>query len=707
MNLSICSNLKFAICILQFAIITNTLAILSAPVKGDEGMWLFTNPPNKILKEHYNFTATPEWLKHVQNASVRFNAGGSASFVSADGLVMTNHHVGADALQKFGSKEHDYLKEGFYAKKRDEEIKCADQELNVLISIEDVTARINAAVPPDSDMASAEKARRAAMNTIEKESMDKTGLRSDVIPLYHGGEYHLYQYKKYTDVRLVFAPEQDAAFFGGDPDNFEYPRFDLDICFFRVYEDGKPAKIDHYLKWSAAGAKDNELVFVSGNPGRTDRLDTSAHLEFIRDRAMPYLLNRLRRREVLLSVYSDRSAENARRAKEDLFGVQNSRKARLGMLAGLQDPAVMDPHKTAEQALRQAVMKDPQLEKSCGNAWTTVAESIKVWEPIYKDFDLLEKGSAFDCRLFKIARTLVRLSAENALPNADRLREFRESNLDSVKLELFADTPIYKDLETLQLADALSYFIETAGYDNKLAKEVLAGKSPEERAAALVQGTQLQDVAMRKILAEGGQKAIEASTDPMIALARLVDAPARDVRKIYEQQVEEPQRQAYGKISKARFALYGADIYPDATFTLRLAYGTVKGYKQAGETIPPWTIMRGAYQRSEEHNNLPPFNLPQRWLDQKNKLNLDTPFNFVSTVDIIGGNSGSPVINRNAELVGIIFDGNLPSLVWDYVFNDVQGRAVSVHSSAIIEALQKVYNAQPLADELIKGRLPR
>jgi hypothetical protein len=707
MNLSICSNLKFAICILQFAIITNTLAILSAPAKGDEGMWLFTNPPNKILKEHYNFTATPEWLKHVQNASVRFNAGGSASFVSADGLVMTNHHVGADALQKFGSKEHDYLKEGFYAKKRDEEIKCADQELNVLISIEDVTARINAAVPPDSDMASAEKARRAAMNTIEKESMDKTGLRSDVIPLYHGGEYHLYQYKKYTDVRLVFAPEQDAAFFGGDPDNFEYPRFDLDICFFRVYEDGKPAKIDHYLKWSAAGAKDNELVFVSGNPGRTDRLDTSAHLEFIRDRAMPYLLNRLRRREVLLSVYSDRSAENARRAKEDLFGVQNSRKARLGMLAGLQDPAVMDPHKTAEQALRQAVMKDPQLEKSCGNAWTTVAESIKVWEPIYKDFDLLEKGSAFDCRLFKIARTLVRLSAENALPNADRLREFRESNLDSVKLELFADTPIYKDLETLQLADALSYFIETAGYDNKLAKEVLAGKSPEERAAALVQGTQLQDVAMRKILAEGGQKAIEASTDPMIALARLVDAPARDVRKIYEQQVEEPQRQAYGKISKARFALYGADIYPDATFTLRLAYGTVKGYKQAGETIPPWTIMRGAYQRSEEHNNLPPFNLPQRWLDQKNKLNLDTPFNFVSTVDIIGGNSGSPVINRNAELVGIIFDGNLPSLVWDYVFNDVQGRAVSVHSSAIIEALQKVYNAQPLADELIKGRLPR
>jgi hypothetical protein len=702
-----CGNLKFALCISQFAIVACLLAGISTLVKGDEGMWLYNSPPNKILKERYNFTAAPEWLKHVQLASVRINKGGSASFVSGDALVMTNHHVGADALQKFGSKEHDYLKDGFYARTRDEELKCADQELNVLVSIDDVTPRVNAAVPAGADMAAAEKARRAVMNTIEKESTDKTGLRSDVITLYNGGEYQLYRYKKYTDVRLVFAPEQDAAFFGGDPDNFEYPRYDLDICFFRVYEDGKPARIDHYLKWSAAGPKDNELVFVSGNPGKTDRLDTAAHLEFIRDRAMPYLLTKLRRREVLLSVYSQRSEENARRAKDDLFGVQNSRKARLGMLAGLQDPAVMDPHKAAEQAFRQAVMKDPQLEKSCGDAWDIVAESLKVWEPVYKDFDLLEKGSAFDCRLFRIARTLLRLCEENAKPNADRLREFRESNLDSLKLELFADTPIYKDLETLQLADSLSYFIETAGYDNKLAKEVLSGSSPVERAAALVQGTKLEDVAVRKKLAEGGQKAIEASNDPMIRLARLVDAPARDVRKIYEQQVEEPQRQAYGKIAKARFALFGKEIYPDATFTLRLAFGTVKGYSQAGKTILPWTTMGGAYQRSEEHGNEPPFNLPRRWLEQKGKLNLDTPFNFICTNDIIGGNSGSPVVNRDAELVGIIFDGNLESLVWDYVYNDVQGRSLAVHSSAIIEALQKIYNAQDLANELTSGHLPR
>ena len=700
-------NLKFAVCILQFAMLAIPLAVMSTSVNADEGMWLFNNPPNKILKQRYNFTATPEWLKHVQLSSVRFNAGGSASFVSADGLVMTNHHVAADALQKLGSEQHDYLQKGFHAKTRDEELKCADQELNVLVSIEDVTARVNAAVPAGADMATAQKARRAIMNTIEAESLKETGLRSDVITLYNGGQYDLYRYKKYTDVRLVFAPEQDIAFFGGDPDNFEYPRYDLDISFFRVYEDGKPAKIDNYLKWSPAGAKDDELVFVSGNPGKTDRLDTTAHLEFIRDRALPYLLGRLYRREVLLATYSDRSAENARRAKDELLTVQNSRKARLGMLAGLQDPAVMDPHRTAEAKFRQAVTENPQLKKDCSDAWTEVDESLKIWRPIYVDLDLLERGSAFDCRLLRIARTLVRLADETAKPNPERLREYRESNLDSLKLELFADTPIHKDLETLKLADSLSFFLEKAGADEKLAKEVLDGRSPRERAAVLVQGTRLEDVALRKKLAEGGVEAIKQSDDPMIRLALLVDPPARAVRKIYEEQVEEPQRQAYGKIAKARFALYGADIYPDATFTLRLAFGTVQGYKQAGESIPPWTTIAGAYKRSAEHDNQPPFNLPQRWMDQRSKLNLETPLNFICTNDIIGGNSGSPVFNRQAELVGIIFDGNLESLVWDYVYNDVQGRSLAVHSSAIIEALKKVYDAQDLADELTGGHLPR
>ncbi|MGW8257034.1 MAG: S46 family peptidase, partial [Thermoguttaceae bacterium] len=548
--------------------------------------------------------------------------------------------------------------------------------------------------------------RRAVMNAIEKESTDRTGLRSDVITLYHGGAYHLYRYKKYTDVRLVFAPQQDIAFFGGDPDNFEYPRYDLDICFFRVYENGRPAKITDYLKWNPSGPKNDELVFVSGNPGRTDRLDTVSHLEFIRDRVMPNVLDRLYRREVVLAVFSQRNAENARRAKDDLFYVCNSRKARLGMLDGLQDPTLIRSRRAAEDALRNAVMNNPQLRASCADAWNSVDNTLKVYDSILGNYVLLEQWPMFQCKLFKIARTLLRMSEETAKPNADRLREFRESNLESVKQELFADTPIYKDLEAVVLADYLSYFLENSSPDDPLAKELLAGLSPRQRAAQLVQGTSLQDVALRKKLAAGGLKAVNSSTDPMIIMVRLLDGPARRVRKNYEQQVEEPLRQAYAKIADARFKLYGTNVYPDATFTLRLAFGQVKGYEEQGKTIPPWTIIAGAYQHAEQHNNQPPFQLPELWLKRKDQLNLDTPMNFVSTVDIIGGNSGSPVINRDAELVGLIFDGNIQSLVWDYCFNDVQGRAVAVDSSVIIEALQKVYDAQALADEILNGRLP-
>jgi len=671
----------------------------------DEGMWLFNNPPRQLLKERYDFAPSDDWYLHLQRASVRFNSGGSGSFVSADGLVMTNHHVGADCLQKLSTKERDMIELGFYAKTPEEEVRCLDLELNVLQSIEDVTGTINAAVTPGMSGAEANQARRAAMNNVEKESLDATGLRSDVVTLYHGGLYHLYRFKKYTDVRLVFAPEKAIAFFGGDPDNFEFPRYDLDICFFRVYEDGKPARIEHYLKWSPTGAAEGDLVFVSGHPGRTDRLDTMAHIQFLRDKTFPNAMRKLFRREVILSAYSAASRENARRAQDDLFGIQNSRKARMGMLAGLQDPAILARKQAEEDKLRKAVEENAaKLKEPIGDPWSEVAKALETWDGIYCDQDLLENAAAFNSKLFHIARTLVRLADESAMPNAQRLREYRESNLESLKFELFSEAPIYDDMETLTLADSLTMLVETKGMDNPLVQKILAGRSPREQAARLIEGTKLRSVEVRKELAQASPQALRESQDSMIQLALLVDAPAREVRKVYEEQIEEPMRQAYAKLADARFALYGTEVYPDATFTLRLAFGLVKGYEEAGRHVRPFTTMAGLYERSKEQGNVYPFELPQRWIKRKGKLDLDTPFNFVSTADIIGGNSGSPVVNRNGEFVGIIFDGNIQSLILDFIYTEDQARAVSVHSAAILEALKKVYSADRLAKELVAGQ---
>ena len=661
-------------------------------------MWLFNDPPRKLLKDKYGFDATDAWLEHVQKSSVRFNSGGSGSFLSPDGLVMSNHHVGADSLQKMGDKDHDYLRTGFYARTFAEEKRCHDLELNVLISIEDVTERVNAAVKADMPPEQAFAARRAIMAQIEKESLDKTGLRSDVVTLYQGGKYHLYRLKKYTDVRLVFAPEQQIAFFGGDPDNFEYPRFDLDICFFRAYENGKPAKIEHYFKWSPAGAAENELVFVSGHPGRTSRLLTMSELEYARDRQLPFRLRQLYRAEVLLTSYSARSAENMRRAKEDLFGVQNSRKALKGRIAGLLDPALMDKKRADEQKLRDAVARDPKL-KDAVDAWDRISQAQKVIADNAVNYNLLEAGVAFNSDLFGVARTLLRAGDEFPKPNTERLREFVESGRESLEFQLFSEKPIYDDLEILTLADSLTFLAELKGSDDALVRKILAGKSPSERATELVKGTKVRDVELRRKLYKGGASAVQTAKDPMIELARLVDTEARSLRKILETQGEIKQ-QAHAQLGKARFAVYGTSNYPDATFTLRLAYGTVKGYQEEGKAIPHQTTMAGLYERAAQQNYSPPFDVPDTWLKRKRSLNLSTPFNFVSTADIIGGNSGSPVINKNAELVGIIFDGNIQSLVLDYSFADEQARAVSVHSSSIIEALRKVYRAPKLADEL-------
>jgi len=684
------------------------LAGLSDRAFGDEGMWLYNAPPTKQLKEKYNFEPSKPWLDHLQKSSVRFSSGGSGSFVSADGLAITNHHVGADALQKFSDEQHNYLRDGFYARTRTEEKKCVDLELNVLMSIEDVTARVNGAVKPDMTSEKASDARKAVIAAIEKESKDKTGLRSDVITLYQGGAYHLYRFKRYDDVRLVFAPEQQIAFYGGDPDNFEYPRFDLDICIFRAYENGQPAKIENYLKMNPRGPADDELTFVSGHPGKTDRQLTVDELADMRDRFLPYVIGMFKQREVLLHSFGERSFENERRVREDYYGVTNNRKRYDGYLAGVLDPEVWKALQTREQKLRDAISRDPKLTSTMaayGRIKKAQAEIVKNAR-VYNYFEMerprttfYREPRAFYSTLFKYARLLVRAADERTKPNGDRLEEFRDSSRESLELNLFSTEPVYEDVELLTLTDSFTDLAGAFGASDSHVKMVLGDKSPVERASQLIKGTRLKDVAFRKKLYAGGKAAIDAAHDPMIDLARAIDSTARQAKKVFETQ-EEIKQQAYAEIAKARFAIEGTSNYPDATFTLRLSYGTVRGYEENGRQVPAFTNFQGMYDRAAKHQNKEPFDLPQRWIDKKEKLALTTPFNFVSDADIIGGSSGSPVVNKAGEFVGIIFDGNIQSLVLDCIYTDKQARAVSVDSAAIIEALRNVYDAQPLVDEL-------
>ena len=674
------------------------------PVYSDEGMWLFTNPPRDLLQKKYNLELSDAWLERVQKASVRFNNGGSGSFVSPDGLVLTNHHIGQDSIQKLSTKERDLIHDGFFARNRDEELKCPDLELNVLLEIEDVTARVNAAVKRGATPAEAAAARRAVTADIEKESTEKTKLRSDVVTLYHGGLYHLYRYKKYTDVRLVFAPEQAIAFFGGDTDNFEFPRFNLDVAFFRVYEDGRPVKTPHYLKWSPAGPVEGDVVFVSGHPGTTNRLETLTRLVARRDRGHPYTLNRLRNAEAALLQFSERGPENARQAHTDLHRVANARKAFAGQYQGLLDRTILARKAAEEDHLRATIAKDPEKANNYGDAWKRIADVQAKYAAFDREYALSEVGDAFDSRLFRIARHLVRLADEKPKPNAERLREYRDSALASLELQLFSPAPVHPELERTKLAASLTFLAEVLGGDHPLVVQALGGKAPAVRAAELVAGTKLADPAERRRVAAAGKEARAESTDTMLNFARLVDDAARAVRKRFEEEVEEVERQAYGQIARARFELYGTSIAPDATFTLRLAFGVVKGYRVDGEDLAFHTTFGGAFERAERQRHKEPFVLPKRWTEAKGKLDAKTPFNFVSTADTIGGNSGSPVINRAGELVGVNFDRNRHGLVRNFVYTEEQARHIAVHSRGILEALGRLYGAEQLVQELTGGK---
>jgi Peptidase S46 len=686
-----------------FSVLLAIVFLFSTFSRADEGMWLYNAAPKDKIKAKYGFELTPAWLDHVRLSSVRFNNGGSGSFVSADGLTFTNHHVGAGCVQQLSTEGHDYIKTGFYAKTQAEEAKCPNLELNQLVGIEDVTDKINAGVKTGMSAAAAGQAQRAAMSQVEKDCSATTGLRCDVVIFYSGQIYNLYKYKKYTDVRLVFAPEFDIAFFGGDPDNFTYPRYDLDISFFRVYENDKPAHLDHYLQWSRSGVKDGDLIFVSGHPGSTGRQLTMAQLEFMRDVQYPMILKLFARRIALLKNFSKESEENARIAKQDIFGLQNSQKAITGYQSGLLDKSILDT-KSADEAKLRAAFKADSRNAGASDPWDEIAQAIKLQQSIFAELTYLERMRGFSGHLAQSARNLVRVAVEKPKPNQERMREFRDSNLPSFEQQLFSTEPIYKNLETALLTDSLSEMQDSLGKDNSDVQKVLQGKTPADAAKDLIGNTKLDDVAVRKKLYEGGAAAIEASADPLIVAMRAIDPSARAARKQFEDKVDAVLRRDGTIVAKARFAQSGFAQPPDATFTLRLSYGAVRGYQENGESIPYATNIGGAYEHAAEHNNQSPYNLPESWMKSKASLDLKTPLNFVSTADIIGGNSGSPTVNKKGEVVGIIFDGNIQSLPWNFAFSDVQGRAVSVDSQGIQETLRKVYGATTLADELMGTR---
>ncbi|GAA5129851.1 S46 family peptidase [Luteolibacter yonseiensis] len=664
--------------------------------RADEGMWLFNRPPIKQVEKKYGFRIEQAWLDHLQKSSVRFNTGGSGSFISKNGLLLTNHHVGAGIINSLSTAGKNLMEDGFLARDQSQELPCNDLELNVLMSIRDVTAEVEAVVTDKMSTEEAVAARRAIIAKLQEVPSDETATkRRDVVTLYQGGAYHLYEYRRYSDVRLVFAPERRLGAFGGDPDNFEFPRYCLDCCFFRAYENGKPAVVENYLKWNRNGARDGELVFVSGHPGTTNRELTQAQVERMRDNGLPYYLERSNRKEVLLSAWSEKDKENKRRALGALVGTQNGRKARTASLHGLLDPKFMETRGSAENEFRESLKSDKSTAE-VDEAFATIEKEINKDDASRLRFALLGRD-AFDSTLFGIARTLVQAADESLKPDAERLAGFNEARRKILELGLFSDDPVYKDFEILRLADSLAFLCNKLGSDDPTVKAVLGGLSPARRAEQLVNGTALEDIARRKALYEGGKAAVDASADPMILLARMVDGEIRRLRKM-EEASDEVVKQAHAKIAKARFALAGESRYPDATFSLRLSVGRVTGIPS--QKVPFHTTYDGLFARSADQDGKPPFDLPESWKEKRGAIGKDVAMNFISTNDITGGNSGSPIVDRNGELVGVIFDGNFDSLVNNVAYDEKTARAVSVDSAGIWEALDKVYGAENLLDEL-------
>ena len=673
----------------------------------DEGMWTFNNFPAAKVGQAYGFTPDQAWLDHVRMASVRIAGGCSASLVSAEGLVMTNHHCARSCIENVSGLTHkDYNRDGFYAKTTAEEARCPGMEMNQLVDITDVTKRVQDATK-DAKPETFNEVQKSAIAAIEKECGTSDDVRCEVISLYEGGRYDLYKYRRYQDIRLVFAPEDRIAFFGGDPDNFNFPRYDLDVSMVRIYgADGKPLQNAEHLAWSDGKLKDGDLTFVSGNPGGTSRDLTMAQFDDERDdklvRDIAY------RSEVrgYLTQYQERGAEEKRQSNDLLFGTENSLKVFKGRHEALADVAFHDQLAANEKAFRAKVMADPALAQAYGGVWDAIAQLVRKDETYRTEYMALERGVRYSS-LFTIARNLLRHGDETAKPNGERLREFGESRLPQMKSMTLVNEPIYDELEISMLTWSLTEMRAELGADHPIVKRVFGKRSPAQIATDAVKNTRLKDLQVdargnatggyRKQLWDGGKAAVDASHDPMIELARALDPDARAIRKKVETEVDGPMKRQQELLAKARFAVYGDSNYPDATFTLRLSYGTVKGWTEGDHAVAPFTTMAGAFDRA---TGADPFQLPDSWIKAKGRLNLATPFDFASTNDIIGGNSGSPLVNRKGEVAGLIFDGNIHSLGGDYGYDPVLNRAVAVDSAALLEAMDKVYGAGRIVKEL-------
>ncbi len=676
-----------------FLLLLGCLAAL--PAVADEGMWTFDNFPSSVVKRNYGAVITPAWLDHVRLSTIRLT-NCTASFVSPEGLILTNHHCVESCLAELSSKESSLVQSGFAAPNRSAELRCPAQLADVLIGSENVTDTVSAAIANLTDTA-ANDARKKTLTTLEQGCEQasvraKSGkLRCQIVTLYQGGQYFLYKYKRYDDVRLVFAPEADISSFGGDPDNFQFPRWSLDFSVLRAYENDKPAITPNFLPIDFEGPKVNQLVFVPGHPGSTARLQTRAQLEFDRDLPLPITLMRASELRGRFIQFGTTNPADERIVQAPLNSLQNAIKVRRKQLDALNDPRLLTGKTEAEEKLRASA----QLSGS--DPWHEIESASTRERVLYLDYSFLESAAGFSSGLFRDARLLVRGADERTKTNVDRLREFTDASLPAIQRELYVQVPVYAELEVLTLSQSLERMREWLGPDHRIVRRLLSKESPNALATRLIAETKLDDSGVRKQLWLGGKAAVDASLDPMIELAREVDPEARAVRKQYDDQVEAPIAAAAQRIAAARFKVYGTNVYPDATFTLRLNYGTVLGWVENGTPVEPFTYLGRAFERATGDS---PFKIPDRWMKVKDQLNMRTPFCISTTSDIVGGNSGSPLVDAGGRIVGLMFDGNIHSIAGHYWFDASNNRAIALHPAIIREALAKVYGASSLLSEL-------